>query len=94
MQAERPADPKRFRFNRTKFSDLTGATVVRFTPENLPEGQTEAFLVEASRAGVKIKGELMLSERAMLEPLAKAIGNAWTDHRALIPKLSKTLSGH
>lgn len=79
-------------FTRTKFKGMDGATKVRYTLEGGTPGQE--FYLEASRQGVVQRNELNLTEHSHLQAYAKALAEAWTDHKKLIPKISKTLSGH
>ncbi len=76
-------------FGRTKLDSLMGYTVVRYTPKD-----NDGFFFEASRKGVKLKGEIEVTEFTDLQPLAKALSDAWRDHKKLIPKIEKTLTGH
>lgn len=90
-------------FRKTKFSGIDGSTRVRYTVEK--KGDMPDFYIEASSTGVVFKGELVVAHgdveeankpfpNAELRPLAKVLGNAWTEHQMLRPKLNLQMSGH
>lgn len=87
-------DKKSFRFHEVKFQTLEGRTVVRLTPENLPDGEKTDFYIEASGAGIHFRGDFLLREMSMLQPLARAIGSAVKHHKLLKPRIVSTLAGH
>lgn len=74
-----------------KMSGIDGQAKVVFT---LVEPAISTFQIEASRQGVKLRGELELTQFVDLQPFAKAVTDAWREHLKLVPKISKTLSGH
>jgi hypothetical protein len=77
---------------RTRFDGLDGLPKYRYSPKD--QGTTPEFWIEASRKGVELKGNLVLAQYADLQPFAKAIGDAWKDHRKFMPNLGANLAGH
>ena len=53
------------------------------------------FIIEASPSGITIRGTMSgeIESGADLEVLAEAIGNAWSEHRKLVPKILSA-TGH
>jgi hypothetical protein len=89
------------KFIRTSFVGLEGR-VVRFTlakqfddkKKLTVQDEGSDFYIEASRAGVRVKGDMRIDDFMHLDPFAKAITDAWKEHKKLIPQISTTLSGH
>ena len=52
------------------------------------------FFIEAGRAGVEMSGKFTISDFKDLQPFAKAVSDAWREHQRLLPKITRTLSGH
>lgn len=53
------------------------------------------FIVEASPSGITIRGTMSgeIQDREDLDSLAEVIGDAWSEHRKLIPKILSA-TGH
>lgn len=77
---------------RTKIDGLDGLPKYRYTIKE--QGLNPEVFVEGSRKGVELKGNLVLSRYEDLQPFAKAIGDAWKDHKKLMPNLKANLAGH
>ncbi len=76
---------------------------MKFEKQKLTVGETKvyhlldnsSFEIVASRRGIEFRGESPhLESVGDLDIFAKAVGDAWKDHLALLPKLATTLSGH
>jgi len=80
------------KFERTKFTGIDGAPKVRYTLVGGTPG--EEFYLEASRQGVMQKNELLLTDHSHLQAYAKALSDAWSDHKKMIPRIASNLSGH
>lgn len=73
-------------FTKTKYDSLDGKTIVGFSTEN--------FTLKASRAGVELDGSFFIEDQSQLQAFAKTMSDAWTEHKKLMPKITRTLSGH
>ena len=85
-------------FRKTKYDSLDGSTKCRYKAfdesQEMPSQEID-FYIEASRAGIVIHGELPVEDRAKLEPFAKAVSDAWSDHKKFKPQIVTTnLAGH
>lgn len=81
------------KFNKDKFSALDGKTKVTFTTNSMETGKE--FVVEASSAGICFRGESpVISDREQLNEFARLVGDAYTEHRKLVPKIVTSPSGH
>ncbi len=78
---------------KTKYDSVDGLVYVKWE-ELLPSGSPTGFICKASQQGISLHGLLKITSQKELEAFAKFISEAWKEHHALAPKLTKTLSGH
>lgn len=78
------------KFVREKGDSLMGKTVVRHTLTDENGGKAD-FYLEASRTGLVVKGNMEITTQSDLQEYAKTVSDAWTDHRKLVPKITKSL---
>ena len=80
-------------FVKRKFSDLDGRTVISWQEKTI---QGPPFEIRSTQAGVYFTGRLdgEITTEKDLEAFAELVSDAWTEHKNLAPKLTKTLSGH
>lgn len=75
------------KINKTKFDGLDGLVHVRWEIDKGP------IIADASQAGIKLTPAL-ISTRLELGAFAKLVDEAWREHLKLVPKITRTLSGH
>ena len=80
-------------FVRKKFNGIDGRPKTHHALV-VPEGEESPFHIEASAAGIVIKGTLEITTFNDQRPFAKAVADAWVDHTKFKPKFASTLSGH
>lgn len=80
-------------FIRTDFVSMDGKKIVAFTEDTT---SIEPFQLQASREGLKIKGEptKQLVSETDLQEFAKFLSDAWVEVRKLKPQIATTLAGH
>lgn len=78
-------------FVKNKYSSLDGRTKVMVTLKG-----PKSFCVQATPSGVELMGPLSteISDREELDHYAQLVAEGWKEHIKLIPKISRTLSGH
>ena len=83
------------KFSKQKL-DAMGVIRVEYTDEHsITDPPTSTFRIVATREGVRLEGESsVISDRKELDVFAKAVADAWQDHRALVPKIMTSASGH
>ncbi len=82
------------KFNRRKM-ELPEGKIVVYHEHAVAEKSISAFTLVASREGVGFQGDsLVLRDRQELDAFAKALTDAWKDHRSLLPKLIAPGEGH
>ncbi len=79
------------KFERKKVSALTGNTEVRFILDTVESD----FSIIASPTGVSFRGNSPeFFDPVDIQELARTIGQAFTEHTKLKPRLSTNLAGH
>ena len=76
--------------------DYTAVDQRRRVAQAQKDGTINAFTITASPSGIHIGGNMLgeITSGAELERLAQAIGDAWSWHKKLEPKIVLSPSGH
>lgn len=81
------------KFVREKRSSLMGHTEVVYTEASTAK-ELHPFQIVATPFGLTMRGSMPIVGRMQeLDPLARAISQAWDDHTSLKPKLSPLADG-
>lgn len=83
-------------FKKTKITGISGEPEMHYVEKSSHEASPlQAFRIIALPSGIQFEGNSpVIQTRTQLDKYAKIIGDAWTEHEKMKPKIVTTLAGH